>query len=75
MISHEELDYSVVGFVGVNVLNFDEKWKPVVLTKTVGAGGMEVLSVNVEFPIADINQNIELIFPFGWEKVIFRLIN
>ena len=75
MVSLKELDDSMVILVSVDIFNFNEEKNPVIFTEAVGVGGMEVFSVNVELSVVDINQNVELVFAFSAEKVIWLFVD
>lgn len=58
------------------VVDIDEHSQPSGITLTLGVGGKEIFSFNVETSIfANINQNIELVFTSRSEEVILRLVD
>lgn len=64
------------GGLFTEVVDVNEHSQPSGITLTLGVCGKEVFSFDVETSIfADINQDIELVFTSGSEKVVFRLIN
>lgn len=58
-----------------NVWNFYKQLNPIILWWGNCAGSLEILSVNVEFSIANVNKNVKLVLSIGSEKVIFWFIN
>lgn len=64
-----------VRWVRDDIGNFNKQRNPVILWWSSSAGSFEVFSVDVEFSIANVNENVELVLSIWGEEVVFRFVN
>lgn len=75
MVGNEIFGNQRVGFMVFDVWDPYKQRNPVGFGRAGSIRGFEVLSVDVEFPVANVNQDVELLFSVGSEEVVFGLVD
>lgn len=70
MVGSKEFSDFSVRFVSLYIDNLSKKRNPIVFGRACSAGSFEIFSVNVEFSITNVNQNVELVFSLRCEEVV-----
>lgn len=71
----EESGDSGVTWMRSDISNFNKQGDPIVGGRTLGVGGLEVLSADVVLSIADVNQNVELIVSVSGQSLVVQFVN